>query len=163
MCPMENITLRDDGNLKIYELGYLLSPTITEENLSKETGAVKEALGTGSFVISELEPKMKEIAYQMEKTISGKKNIFETAYFGSVYFQAEPESINAIKKNIDKNENIIRYLVIRRNKEILMAPKKVYSPRVKPTHSPTEADKNIPSATVINEAELDKTIEKLVA
>lgn len=160
---MENIALKDDSSLKIYEVGYLLFPTIAEENLSKECGAIKEALGTGAFVASELEPKMKELAYPMTKVISGKKNVFENAYFGSIYFQTEPGNIESIEKNLDKNENIIRYLVVRRNKEILMAPKKIYSPRVKPTHSPDMETKKIPPETVINEAELDKTIEELVA
>ncbi len=163
MCPMENIALKEDGGLKLYELGYLLSPTIVEEDLSKECGKIKEALGTDAFVASELEPKIKELAYPMEKQISGKKNIFETGYFGSVYFQTESGNIESVKKSIDKNENIIRYLVIKRNKEILMAPKKVYSPRVKPTHSPDAEIKKTPFETVINEAELDKTIEELVA
>lgn len=163
MCPMENIALKEDGSLKLYEVGYLLSPTIALESLSKECGKIKEALGADAFVASELEPKMKELAYHMEKESSGKKNIFENAYFGSIYFQAEPGSVDSIKKNFDKNENIIRYLVIKRNKEILMAPKKIYSPRVKPTHSMGTETKKIPSETVINEAELDKTIEELIA
>ena len=160
---MENIALKDDNSLKIYEVGYLLLPTITEEDLSKECGVIKEALGVGSFVASELEPKMKELAYPIKKVISGKKNIFENAYFGSIYFQAEPGSVDSIEKNLDKNDNIIRYLVVKRNKDILMAPKKIYSPRVKPTHSPDAEIKKTPFETVINEAELDKTIEKLVA
>ncbi len=159
---MENIALREGDGLKLYELGYLLSPVITEEDLPKEAGAVKEALGGGVFIVSEVDPKMKELAYPMEKVASGKKNIFETAYFGAVYFQAEPSSIDSIKVNLDKNENIIRYLVIKRSKEILVTSPKTYSQKVKPTHTPSP-EKKIPSETVINEAELDKTIEKLVA
>ncbi len=158
---MENIALKEDQGLKLYELGYLLSPAITEEDLSKESGVVKESLGIGALIVSELEPKIKELSYQMERIVSGKKNIFANAYFGSIYFQADPGSLGAIKKNLDKNEKIIRYLIIKRNKEILMAPRKIFSPMVKPTHSAPE--KKIPSETVINEAELDKTIEELVA
>ncbi len=163
MCPMENIALKEDGGLKLYELGYLLPPAIAEEDLSKECGKIKEALGADAFVVSELEPKMKELAYPMEKVISGKKNIFENTYFGSIYFQAEPSNLDLIKKNLGKNENIIRFLVIKRNKEILVAPKKIYSPKIKPTHTTDTETKKIPSETVINEAELDKTIEELVA
>ena len=89
---MENIALKEDGGLKLYELGYLLSPTIVEEDLSKECGKIKEALGTDAFVASELEPKIKELAYPMEKQISGKKIFLKQAISGPFISRLNPET-----------------------------------------------------------------------
>lgn len=168
MVPMineEKTTQDRQEELKIYELGYLLAPTIPEEHIGGENVKVKDVLEKGGFIMGSDEPTMKPLAYEMSAVINGKKQRFQKAYFGSIIFQTNAASIGDIKSVLAKNENITRHLILNRTKESLLPSKR----RIPMTPKATEEklfSKKSPFARegkVIDEAALDKTIEEMVA
>lgn len=150
-----------DAKISVYEVGYLMVPSIPEENLGAEVTKFKDSLGEmGAVFISDEYPKMMELAYEMTRSITNKKQKFSYGYFGWVKFETTTSNAKAIKEFLDKNETFIRYLMIKTVRENTMSLKKVYSKggdSSKRRQSPkTEAE--VP----VNEEIIDKEIEALV-
>lgn len=154
-----------EGELRVYEVSYLLLPFITEEDAPKEAGRVKEHVSlSGGTVFSEEEPKLIKLAYPMSKIIANKNTNFDNAYFGWAKFEGEPESIAKIKKALENNENVLRFLILKTTKDSI-ATRKPFPFAVKPKPISTPVAKEEVKSEVpqeINEEELDKTIEDLV-
>jgi len=152
-----------EGGLNTYELGYLIIPTVIEEKLSGEMVKVKDVLEKDGKIVSSDAPKEQELAYEMNKKINGKRQVFKDAYFGSIIFEADSVSIDGIKKELDKNDNILRFMIIGRTKEILIAPQKRIA--TAPIDRSKEASSTIKNKEVkkeVDEKEIDKEIESLV-
>jgi ribosomal protein S6 len=155
----------ETGELRVYEASYLLLPFITEEDIPKEASRVKEHVSvSGGTVFSEEEPKLIKLAYPMYKVIANKNTQFDNAYFGWVKFEGEPENIAKVKKSLETNENVLRFLILKTTKESA-APRKPFAfTASKPISKPIApvAKEAVEAPQEINEAELDKTIDDLV-
>ena len=151
-----------DG-FQVYELGYHIVSTIAEENLSKEVEILKAIiLKDGGSLISEGEPKLINLAYSMDKSVADIKKKFNTAYFGWIKFETSQSLMPEIKKAVDQNPNILRYLLIKTVRENTMfVPKlNVRSGEKEPTKVKKSIKTDETKATSLEE--LDKTIEELV-
>lgn len=155
---MEN---ESKARVGIYEIGYLMVPSIAEENLGAEVTAFKDALtAKGVTFISDEYPRMMELAYEMSRSIMNKKQKFSYGYFGWVKFETTTEAAVVIKDMMDKNETFIRYIMIKTVRENTMSQKRAYKadgPRRKPTHTKSEAE-----MAPIDEEAVDKEIDALV-
>jgi ribosomal protein S6 len=155
----------ETSELRIYEASYLLLPFITEEDIPKEVSRVKDAVSvSGGTVFSEEEPKLIKLAYPMSKIIANKNTQFDNAYFGWVKFESEPESMAKVKKALENNENVLRFLILKTTKESVSVRKPFsFAVKSKPISTPGQKEEAKSEASQeINEAELDKTIEDLV-
>jgi ribosomal protein S6 len=155
---MENET---KARTEVYEIGYLMVPSIAEENLGAEVTAFKDLLTShGVTFISDEYPRMMELAYEMSRSIMNKKQKFSYGYFGWVKFEVSTDHTVAIKEMMDKNEIFIRYLMIKTVRENTMSAKRAYKadgPRRKTTHTKTDAEQ-----APIDEEAVDKEIDALV-
>src|SRR3989344_6467018 len=89
----------DDVNSKIYELGYLLTPRIKEEDISVNYGNLKELVSSfGGEIIMDEMPKMINLAYSIQKMIANARNKFNTAYFGWIKFTMDAQKVLELKK-----------------------------------------------------------------
>lgn len=153
----------------VYEVGYHMVPTIAEENLGEEVTILKDMLAeNGANFISDEYPRLMELAYEMTRSIANKKQKFTTGYFGWVKFECTPEEAKTIKELLDKNEKLVRYLLIKTVRENTMSPKRTYTKqdnkkripsRVKETSETVESSEPVEE---VNEAEIDKEIDALV-
>jgi len=159
----KDISVNEENERKIYELGFLVSPIVPDEKIGSETTAVRDILETCSNVISSEIPSMKDLEYDIDKVIGGKKHHFSSAYFGFFIFETEAQNIEKIKNELEKGKNIVRFIIITRTKESLKERKrKSVTPAAK---KPLGIGKQESKASEekIDEKELDKTIEELVA
>ncbi len=158
--------MEKEAKMTVYEVGYLLVPTIAEENVGGEVTNVKDMLAAnGAQFIADEYPKMMELAYEMSRTILNKKQKFTTGYFGWVKFEMTPEGILEVKKALDVNESIIRFLIVKTVRESTLAPKRAYTKTegagaVKRRTSSKSPDAQ--PAEAINEETIDKDIDALV-
>jgi len=162
----ENKQEKEGNNLQVYEVGYHIVSDVSIENLPNEVENIKNFLvKEGASIISEELPKMRELAYSIKKTVGGAKRNFDTAYFGWIKFDVGEASIAKIKKFLDENENILRFLLIKTVREnTLFSPKIPVAVLVKEEIRAVKkdsAEKEIKSP--ISQEELDKTIDKLIA
>lgn len=160
----ENITETDVNN-RVYELGYLLVPTIVEEEVPAVFGNLKELVSSyGGIVISDEMPKMIPLAYSMVKVVANVRNKFNTAYFGWVKFTMDSDKVLELKKKLDLEPNVIRFLILKTVKENTIAAKRFVSRdaihrKIPSMHKVVEGEVAVP----INKEEIDKEIDAMVA
>ena len=154
--------MEKESKTSIYEVGYLFVPSIAEENLGGAVTKLKDMLSTnGAQFISDEYPKMIELAYEMSKTVANKKQKFTTGYFGWVKFEIPTESIGAVKDSLDKNDEIIRFLLIKTVRESTLSPKRMYT-KEGSARRKTPSSKSDEPALPVNEETIDKEIDALV-
>jgi ribosomal protein S6 len=95
---------------KVYEIGYLLVPSLPAEKVGEQVSAFAVILEKHSaVVIGEESPTLIPLAYEMEKRDHG--------YFGWIKFYCSPSVIEDIRKSFDQNPNTLRTLAIATVKE----------------------------------------------
>lgn len=156
----------DSRDPMIYEVGYLLVPTIPEENISVIYGNLKELVSVfGGRMISDEIPTMIPLSYIMQKTVQNIRNKYDTAYFGWMKFFMDSEKILELKKKLDLDPNIIRFLIIKTVKENTISAKRFTSTHKDISHKRTpmtksnETEKSLP----IDKEEIDKEIDAMVS
>lgn len=153
---LENV----DSKVSVYEVGYIMVPSIPEENLGGEVTTFKDSLTEkGVTFISDEYPKMMELAYEMSRSIANKKQKFSYGYFGWVKFECTTENAKVIKDYLDKNETLVRYLMIKTVRENTMSTKRVYG---KTDSSKRRSTPKTEESLPINEEVIDKEIDALV-
>jgi ribosomal protein S6 len=139
---------------KIYEVGYLLNPLVPEEKLDEEISVLRGLIEKKQGLITgEERAKMQRLAFVIKKPRAGN---FESAWFGWMKFMSDSEILGEIKDLFDKNQNIVRFLILESLKEDVArrAPRKTI--RRKPLTAPA-------IKTEIKTEEVDKKLEELLA
>lgn len=142
---------------KIYELGYLLSPLVPEASKDAEVATLilSHIEAKGGEVLSQTAPVLKKLAYKISKTINHKKTSVADAYFGAVKFTVTPDKVEAIKQAVDKQDTIVRTLLIETSLQAdVPIPKEVVAAVAE---EGVVEDKEVP-----NNETIDKEIEELL-
>lgn len=142
-----------ESEVKNYEISYLLSPQIAEEQVisyaHKVVAAIEDHKGMVKYTES---PKKRMLTYLVNK----EKN----AYFGWITFTAAADTLRAIDKRIKGVEGLMRHLIVERN----MNEIKVRSLRLsrrQPTETKTETETETKEEKLDLEA-LDKKLEEIL-
>jgi len=152
--------IENDSKISIYEVGYIMLPSIPEENLGGEVTSFKDSLAEmGVTFISDEYPKMMELAYEMSRSIANKKQKFSYGYFGWVKFECTTDNARIIKDYLDKNEKLVRYLMIKTVRGNTMSVKHAYG---KQDGSKRRSVSRTEETAPINEETIDKEIDALV-
>jgi ribosomal protein S6 len=144
---------------KIYEVGFHIIPSLTEEKVKEEYDSIKNLIlaREDSELISEGLPQPKNLSYPISKTYKAEKNTYSRAYFSWIKFSANPEQIVDIKKELDDRELVLRYLIINTVRENTLVGGI--------EDSGTKSDKATEEKKEINEENLksiDESIDELV-
>lgn len=149
-----------EAGLSVYEVGYIMLPTIAEENLGGEVTSFKDMfLENGAVFISDEYPKLIELAYEMSRSINNKKQKFSYGYFGWVKFECNTDQAKIIKNILDKNEKLVRYLMIKTVCENTMSVKRSYN---RQDGNKRRFVPKTEEVEKINEETIDKEIDALV-
>ena len=102
------------NSVKIYELGYLMTPLLPEEKVVESIEVkIKPLIAKlGGQLKGEEGPKLTALAYQVRKVVEHKGSVFKEAYFGTLRFTFEGEAVNDFKAELKKLDEIIRSLII---------------------------------------------------
>lgn len=104
--------------LTVYEIGYLILPSIPEDSLPSTVAKINESIEkAGGKRLEGEDPFLHPLAYQMKKSIGARKYVVDEAYLGWVKFEAEPSSVEAIKSDLEKTEEILRFLLVKTPRE----------------------------------------------
>ena len=160
----EKNEMDENGNSRVYELGYLLVPTITEENVPVVFGNLKELVSSlGGVAISDEMPKMIPLAYAMVKVVSNVRNKFNTGYFGWIKFTMDSDKVLELKKKLDLDSNFIRFLILKTVKENTIAAKRFVRGDMHGRKPRVEKSSDNETVVPINKEEIDKEIDALIA
>ncbi|TAN36575.1 hypothetical protein EPN27_00985 [Patescibacteria group bacterium] len=155
---------------RIYELGYHLVPTLAEEQIPAASGAVRGMIERISKdIIAEELPVFIDLAYQIVKTVEHKNKRFDEAYFGWIKFEGSPAGIAELEEELKKDENVLRYLIVKTIRENTFIAKKFTGAKVKEQEEVAESAGSLLGSNTTDEAILtpsedaiDKAIEELV-
>lgn len=140
---------------QIYELGYLLSPSLSEESVLEEVGQIRSLItGRDGAVLGEGSPKLVHLAYRMEKTLAHRKQVFETAFFGWIKCSISPTCAEEIARLLKEREHLIRFLLVKSALDAALPsrPVRVAPPKRKPETPQT-----------LDEAALERELEELLS
>ena len=151
---------------KIYEVGYHILSSVSEENIPTEIEKVKAYLAKEkAIILSEQIPKLRPLAYSIKKAFGGTYKVFDKAYFGFIKFElGEEGDVRNIDLAMKNNESVLRYLIIKTVRENTM-----YSPKITifsdkdakiKTFKVGKIEKDVKPASI---EEIDKSIDALVA
>ncbi|MBX4200176.1 30S ribosomal protein S6 [Candidatus Parcubacteria bacterium] len=108
----------EDHKAEVYELGYLVLPSIPEDSLPNVVSNIKSVLKkAGVNEIAGEDPMHIDLAYTMSKTVGARKYVANDAYLGWVKFDTTPDKISSVKDSVEKIEEILRFLIIKTPRE----------------------------------------------
>ena len=156
----ENISEEKEFRMNVYEVGYIMVPTVAEENVGQEVTSFKDILTeNGAVFISDEYPKLIELAYEMSRSINNKKQKFSYGYFGWVKFECSTTQAKIIKDILNINEKLVRFLIVKTVRENTMSVKRAYGKQDGPRRRSVPKTEE---AGPINEEIIDKEIDALV-
>jgi small subunit ribosomal protein S6 len=106
--------------MKHYEVLFVLKPTLTDEEVSKEVEAINSVITANGGEIAAVDNiGIRDLAYEIQKNKRG--------YYTITYFTAPTSAIKEIERNLRINENVIRFLTVKyeNKKEIAQWEKSV--------------------------------------
>lgn len=157
----------DSSIARIYEVGYLASPAVKEEDLEKVVGGIRsfiESVG-GSF-IAEGAPSLMKLAYVIDVREGGKREEYDRAYFGWIKFESPAIAAHALGDHLKQNTSIVRSIVFKTVREDTRAQLKTGGLReVKRTDTiKTTPRRETPAQSgEVSEADLEKALEDITA
>ena len=91
-----------------YEAMYIISPTIDEEQVKALVEKFNDLISEHGEIEKVEEWGKKKLAYEVQDQKEG--------YYVLVYFSANPEFPLELERNFKINENILKYLILNREK-----------------------------------------------
>ena len=163
---IEDATTEDDSDTqesRVYEVGFLLDGGLLEDSLMLEVQKIKDVLEQREFIfVSEGIPTKIDLEYTMTVSRDGSKNSYDTAYFGWVKYHKSPSDISMVYDALEKNNNIVRFMIIKALAEDLVPFHSLLKKDFDKTEKKPPMSKDSTEPISISKEELDKTIEKLV-
>lgn len=102
--------------MKNYELTYLITPEITEEEIKELQGKMKSLIETeGGILIEENLANKKVLSSPIKKRSSG--------YLATLNFQLNSEKLTNLEKKLRSEDKILRYLILTKKKTLPLPTK----------------------------------------
>jgi len=90
----------------LYELTYLISPDLNEAELKDFSQKIDSLISKSAKLIKSETPRKINLAYPIQKK--------EEAFLKNCEFNEEPGKIEEFKKELNKEKNILRFLLIKK-------------------------------------------------
>jgi ribosomal protein S6 len=162
--------MEKDDNMTVYEVSYLLLPSLSLEQVKQSMALGNVFTANGGTIISGEEPVLIDLAYPMTKVVGTTRHKATQGYFGWVKFampkDSGKEGILSVKKVLDANDEVLRYLLIKTVREnTLLNGKMMLRKDTKSQDGGTPEEVVADPVDTEGEAapvDLDKTIDDLV-
>lgn len=144
----------------IYEVGFQIIPTISADSSLDVFSNLKKIIdANGTELIASGTPELVDLAYEMRKKIGGKFQKYNQGYFGWIKFAASTSNIAKIRTEIEKVEEVLRFIVISTVREnTMISQKPIAVKRIEPEDEGVAKEEMTPAAI---DQEIDKTLEGL--
>ena len=146
----------------VYEISLLFLPTLSqEEALARAEHIRSDIAKRGGQVISHEDPISIPLAYKMVKVIGTSHQKFDKGYFAWIKFEMSPETLSDLKKHLDEDGSVLRYLIIKTVREnTLLHGHMMFRKEEKAAKEPT--DEAATESKDESLEDLDKSIDDLV-
>jgi ribosomal protein S6 len=145
----------DKGERLVYEVGYHLVPTLSEEEVALRVGDIQKLVSSNDgSVIAEEFPQMMDLAYTMRKALAGKWESFDQAYFGWIKFDMVPRDAMTVEEELRTYDFILRHILVKTVRESTISEPVAVLKK--------EASAKKEEEKPISPEEVDKAIDELV-
>jgi len=150
--------------MKSYELTYLISPDLSEEELKILSGKINNFIQEETGILEKTtEPSKKKLGYSIKKK--------EEAFLVTLNFSLNPEKLGSLEKKLKSENQIFRYIILtKKTPEKTLRPKR--QPRAGPPRTetslglaskePNEPPAQQPKTEKVELKEIDKKIEEIL-
>lgn len=99
---------------RVYEISFIFDNKIDESAALGKAEQLKQSIAAlgGSF-ISEEQPYMRELAYEMIRVQNNINVRFNEGYFGWIKFELDAEKVKELEKGLKLDEEVVRYLIVK--------------------------------------------------
>ncbi len=102
----------------VYELSYLVLPSIAEDKLPEVVDTIKGIIKkAGAKELDSEDPIHTDLAYTMSKNIGARKYVVDEAYIGWVKFEGVGQTANEIAEAVKGLDEVLRHLLIKTTRE----------------------------------------------
>lgn len=102
----------------VYELGYLVLPSVAEEQLSQVVDTIKGILKkVGAKELDSEDPLKTDLAYTMSKSVGARKYVVDEAYIGWVKFEVDGSVLKEVDDAMKLQEEVLRHLIVKTTRE----------------------------------------------
>lgn len=102
-------TTETETEKRKYELTLLISADLSQQELEDFLKTIESLISKNSHVLTSQEPKKIILQYQIAKK--------KSAYLLSLEIRSDPADIKALTKELEKENNIIRFLIIKKDEK----------------------------------------------
>ncbi|OHB20965.1 MAG: 30S ribosomal protein S6 [Parcubacteria group bacterium RIFCSPLOWO2_01_FULL_48_18] len=140
---------------RAYELGLLINPTLGDTGAELHLGKVTQSLKETGSTVSKTSPLNKiTLAYQIEKK--------QSAYFGSINFNAAPLHIAPLRHQLNLDNNVMRFLIITSKKQTTIPVRRDDSDAKPQKIKQAEPAEIISTLGSLNNEELEKRLKEIL-
>ncbi|MES2134648.1 MAG: 30S ribosomal protein S6 [Patescibacteria group bacterium] len=156
-------TLVDDASdvrTNVYEIGYHLLPTLSEEEVTVAVQGIMDTLKAENVTfVGDRFPSKIALAYTIAKRVNGKLTNFDGAYFGWVAFEAPRDAIARLKTALDANVSVLRSLIVVTERDAVAAA--LSGAVVGPTGSIDKPKREVEVGGEMSEVALDEALKTI--
>lgn len=125
--------------MRLYELGVVLDPTLSEEEIASVTERLKKAISAQDGSVGKVDFWGKrKLAYPIDKKTEG--------FYSFLEFNLAPERIEEVRRAIKFMEGILRFVIVRKPEEAAKETKVEEEPTPPVVASEEEKEENSTSA-----------------
>lgn len=163
----KEMTKNLDKNMNLYELTYLITPKKTSDETEKFNKKIISLLKEAGATLYKMnDPKKRKLAYKI--------NNFGEAYLASIDLDIGSEKIKIIEEKLKRESDILRFLIISKdkleeekeekgmNKKIKDTDKEKDKEKVKKEKVKKEKDKKSKKEDKVKLNEIDKKIDEIL-
>ena len=144
---------KSESTEALYDLGYHLVDTISEDELGAHVARLKGYVTAGGGkVVFERDPRHMMLAYPISRSKKGARDIFTSTYFGTLVFEFQADMVGGLEKSLAEDQFVLRSLLIETDH---VRAEEIMKVKVE--------EKEKKASDVASDEALDKSIEALTA
>ncbi len=152
-----------EGTMTIYEVSYLLLPSLAQEQVPAKVASIHDAVEkAGGQVISGENGTLIDLAYPMTKVVQTLRHKCLQGYFGWLKFELTADGIVKVKKSLDGNDDVLRYLIIKTVRENTLVSGKMMLKKEEIMKKEVPVSENLNPEEMATSEEIDRSIDNLV-
>ncbi len=105
---------------RVYELGFHLDPELPVEEAKKSYQTLRDTVSEAGTIVAEGHPQKVQLAYTISRSVNHLRRDYDTAYFAWIAYEAEGAGHEAVLLRAREEANIIRFLDIRTEKDLVL-------------------------------------------
>jgi ribosomal protein S6 len=111
--PVSDVIASETLDPRVYELGFLLSPAVQEDDTQSRVDELKGFITSrGGEILSIGAPEFIDLAYSMTLTVDNKRSHYDQASFGWIKFTLTPDQVTELGEAVAAHREVIRHLLI---------------------------------------------------